>query len=91
MTGCAEWQAWSVYIRKSTVNIQEVVEKKENLVGLTSQQIIDRFGATNDVNTSYNTAGKTEFVRYTYVDPLNNTYSFRLTLTNDVVTSVDYD
>lgn len=93
LTGCAtlqQWQQEAQEAQRINSNIQNAVVQKLNLVGWNSQQIVQQFGNTNNVNTTYTTSGSLQEEDYSYVDPSYNKYEFQLTINNSVVTSVHY-
>ncbi|MBF0478927.1 MAG: hypothetical protein HQL26_05555 [Candidatus Omnitrophica bacterium] len=87
ISGCAtfrQWQSERQEMARVENNIYTAVINKENLVGRTSQQIVQEFGNSNNVNTTYST------LDYFYVDPSEIKYEFQLQVQNGVVTSVHY-
>ena len=71
-------------------NIQNAVIQKPNIMGWSGQQVVQQFGSTSAVSTTYNPAGTEQDERYYYIDPGNTKYEFEVSIVNGNVTSVKY-
>jgi hypothetical protein len=71
-------------------NIQNAVTQKPNLMGWTSAQLVQQFGNTGNVSTTYNAAGTLQDEKYSCIDASNTKYEFEVILQNSSVTSVQY-
>jgi hypothetical protein len=71
-------------------NIQNAVMQKPNLMGWSGQQIVQQFGSTSEVSTTYNQAGTGQDEKYSFVDGSSTKYEFEVIIENGYVTSVQF-
>jgi hypothetical protein len=89
VTGCAALDK----IMIQDQNVTYAARNRKNLVGLTAEQLYDKYGEPNARRVSYSQAGTREELAYVYRN-LNlpyETITIRITMINSVVTNVYYN